>query len=248
VSVVAADVLGLAPWMAALAVAIVFVGAATQASIGVGLGLVAAPTLSLMDPAFIPGALTISIVPLVVGMTVREHVHVDRTIYKAIPGRLVGSLAGAWVVATGGQDAVVLVVGIAVLLAVAASLSTVHFSPTAGHLVVAGTASGFAGTVAGVGGPPMAITYQHSDPRTLRASLAAFNTIGLLAFTLPSLVVAGVIGRREVELACLLVPGVVGGLWSGKYLIARLPPDRVRAFVLGVCAVSAVVLLARQFL
>lgn len=246
--VVAADVVGLAPWMAVLAVAIVFVGAATQASIGVGLGLLAAPTLSLMDPSFIPGALTISLVPLVVGMTWRERVHIDRTIYKAIPGRFVGSLVGAWVVATGGQSAVAIVVGVAVLLAVAASFSTLHFSPTPGHLLVAGTASGFAGTVAGVGGPPMAISYQHSDPRILRGSLAAFNTIGLLAFTLPSLLIAGVIGPREVQLAILLVPGVVAGLWLGKHLIARLPPDRVRPFVLAACAGSAIVLLVSELL
>ena len=246
--VAVADIVGLAPWMAMLAVVIVFVGAATQASIGVGLGLLAAPTLSLMDPSFIPGALTISLVPLVVGMMWRERAHIDRTIYKAIPGRFVGSLLGAWVVATGGQAAVAIVVGVAVLLAVAASLSSVHFSPTSGHLLVAGTASGFAGTVAGVGGPPMAISYQHADPRILRGSLAAFNTIGLLAFTIPSLLIAGVIGAREVELGLLLVPGVVGGLWLGKHLIARLPPDRVRPVVLAVCAASAVVLLASELL
>jgi uncharacterized membrane protein YfcA len=240
------EVLGLAPWMAGLAVVIVFVGAATQASIGVGLGLLAAPTLTLMDPAFIPGALAIALVPLVVGMMIRERDHIDRTIYRAVPGRLLGSVVGAWVVATAGQDAVVIVVGVAVLLAVGASISTIHFSPTSGHLLVAGTASGFAGTVAGVGGPPMAITYQHADPRILRASLAAFNTIGLLAFTLPSLLIAGVIGEREVRLACLIVPGVVAGLWVGGRLIAAIPPERVRPYVLGVCAASAIVLLVSE--
>ena len=91
----------------------------------------------------------------------------------------------------------------------------------------------------------MALTYQHSDPRTLRATLALFNMIGS-AFTIPSLVIAGVIGRRELALALMLVPGVLIGLRVGRFTIARLPPERVRPYVLVACAASAVVLLARQ--
>lgn len=244
--IVAFEIFGLAPWQVAIAVAVVFVGSATQASIGVGAGLLAAPTLSLIDASFIPGALTLSLVPLVSGMAWRERHHIDTAVYRAIPGRLAGTIVGAWVVATGGQDAVAIVVGCAVLLAVLASLTRIHFTPSRRNLAVAGTAAGFSGTVAGVGGPPMAITYQNSDPRVLRGSLAVFNTIGLILFTLPSLAIAGVTGRREVQLAVLLVPGVVVGLWVGKYAIARLPPERVRPFVLGVCAASALVLLFRQ--
>lgn len=245
---IAAEIIGLAPWAAVVAVTIVFVGSATQASIGVGLGLLAAPILSLLDPSFIPGALTLAIVPLVTGMMWRERRHIDPTVYRAVPARLVGTIVGAWVVATGGQDAVAIVVGTAVLFAVLVSITGLHVTPSRRNQIIAGTASGFSGTVAGVGGPPMAITYQHADPRVLRASLAAFNTIGLLLFTLPSLVIAGVTGRREVQLALLLVPGVFGGLWVGKYTIARLPPERVRPFVLVVCATSAIVLLANEVL
>ena len=51
---IAAEVLGLDWPLAVLAIGIVLVGSATQASIGVGLGLLAAPTLTLIDPAFIP--------------------------------------------------------------------------------------------------------------------------------------------------------------------------------------------------
>jgi uncharacterized membrane protein YfcA len=244
---IAAEIVGVPAGLFVLAILIVLVGAATQASIGVGLGLLAAPTLSLIDPAFIPGALTIAMPPLVVGMTWRERDHIDRTIYRAVPARFVGSVAGAALVATQGQRAVAAVVGVAVLSAVVASFTRLHFRPTLRNQLVAGTASGFAGTVAGVGGPPMAITYQHADPRVLRSSLAAFNSIGLIAFTLPSLVIAGVIGRRELALGCLLVPGVIAGFTVGKYTIAKLPPERVRPFVLAVCAGSALLVLSRSF-
>ena len=94
----------------------------------------------------------------------------------------------------------------------------------------------------------MALTYQHSDPRVLRATLAVFHMIGLLCFTLPSLVIARVIGWHELQLACVLLPGVVAGFLIGKYTIAKLPPERVRPFVLVVCAASAIAVLVTSFL
>ena len=54
------------------------------------------------------------------------------------------------------------------------------FRPTDRSLVVAGLASGFAATTTGVGGPPMALTYQNSDPATMRATISAFFSIGTL--------------------------------------------------------------------
>lgn len=242
---VAAQVIGLNPWLAAVAVLIVLIGAATQASIGIGLGLLAAPTLTLIDPAFIPGAIAISVVPLTVGMTVRERGHIDHGIFRAVAGRVVGIVFGAWVVANATQGFIATVVAVSVLLAVVGSISGVRFAPSRRNLLIAGTASGFTGTVAGIGGPPMALTYQHADPRTLRASLAAFNTIGSM-FIIPSLVIAGVIGRRETELAMLLIPGILAGLWVGRIGVARLPAHRVRPFVLLACASSALILLGRQ--
>jgi uncharacterized membrane protein YfcA len=241
----AADVFGLSSWQVAAAVLIVVIGSATQASIGIGLGLLAAPTLSLIDPAFIPGAIAIAVVPLTVGMTVREHEHVDREIYRAAIGRLAGVVLGAWLLTRAGDGFIAIVIGASVLLAVIASATGIRFAPTRRNVMIAGTASGFTGTVAAIGGPPMALTYQHSDPRTLRSSLAAFNMIGS-AFTIPSLVIAGVIGLRELQLALVLVPGVFAGLWLGRIGIARLPAERVRLFVLIACAGSAVVLLGHE--
>ena len=126
----AADVVGLAPWAAALAVSIVLLGSALQASIGVGLGLLAAPTLSLIDPDFIPGALTVCVVPLTVGMTLRERHHIDRSILRAVAGRFVGVVVGAWLVASTGQRSVAIVVGLSVLFAVIASATGLRFAPT----------------------------------------------------------------------------------------------------------------------
>lgn len=245
-AVLGADFAGVALWMLALAVLIVFVGSSTQAVIGVGLGLVAAPTLSLLDEAFIPGAIVIVNLPLTLGIAWRERDHIDWGILRAVPTRAIGTVAGAWLVAVGGRQATSIVVAVAVLFAVVATLTRLRLSPTPRNQMVAGAASGLAGTAAGIGGPPMAITYQHSDPRILRATLATFNSISVVLLSIPSLAVADVIGGREVRLAAVLIPPVFAGLWVGKHAIVRLPPERVRYGVLTVCATSALVLLARQ--
>ena len=242
---VAAQLLGLSPLMILIAVGVVAIGSATQASIGIGLGLLAAPILTLIDPGFIPGAISVCVLPLSVGMTLRERDHIDRGILRAVAGRFVGVVAGAVMLSRAGHGVIAIVVGASVLVAVIGSASGLTFRPTRRNLLIAGTASGVSGTVAAIGGPPMALTYQHSDPRTLRASLAAFNTIGS-TMTIPSLVIAGVLGVREMQLAAVLVPGVIAGLWFGRVGIARLPAHRVRSFVLLACATSAVVLLVNE--
>ena len=244
--IAAAEIIGIDAWLMVLAVLIVFVGASTQSAIGVGLGLIAAPTLSLIDPDFIPGAIVIVNLPLTLGIAWRERRHIDWGILRAVPTRFVGTVIGAWLVATTGDQVTSIVVAVSVLFAVLVTAKRIHVAPTPRNQIVAGGASGLAGTIAGIGGPPMAITYQHADPRTLRASLATFNSIALVFFSIPSLTIAGVIGRREVNLALVLIPAVFAGLWIGKHLIRRLPPERIRVAVLAVCAGSAIVLLVSQ--
>ena len=128
---------------------------------------------------------------------------------RAVPVRAVGTLVGTWLVVEGGQRAVAIVIATAVLLAVASSLTGLKVRPTRRNQLIAGGVAGVSGTVAGIGGPPMAITYQYEDAGVLRASLAAFNAVSIVALSIPLLVIADVIGWREVQLAIVLVAGRV---------------------------------------
>lgn len=242
----AAEYAGVDLWLLGLAVVIVFAGSATQAAIGVGLGLMAAPTLSMLDEAFIPGAIVIVNLPLTLGIAARERDHIDWSIMRAVPTRAIGTALGTLLVVTGGQRAIAIMIGCAVVLAVIVSLTGLRLRPTRRNQLIAGGAAGLSGTVAGIGGPPMAIAYQHTDPSVLRASLAAFNTVSIVFLTLPMLFIAGVIRWREAQLAAVLVVGVFAGLWVGRHAIRRLPPRQVRYAVLAACTASALILLIRQ--
>jgi uncharacterized membrane protein YfcA len=243
-----ATIVGLEPWLALVSISVVAVGAALQASVGIGLGLLAAPILGIIDPDFIPAAIAIGVVPLTVGMAVREHDHIDRRgMGWAIGGRVPGVFVGAWVAAVASHTTLAVLIGISVLGAVLASLAGIHFPPSNRNLLIAGTASGFTGTATGIGGPPMALTYQHSDPEVIRSTLAAFFVVGG-AMSITGLVVSGVLGVHEFELGLLLVPGVLAGLWASRYTVSRLPAEKVRPIVLTICAASALALLVDEVL
>jgi uncharacterized membrane protein YfcA len=239
---------GLDPWVAVYCLVVVFVGAVIQSSIGFGLGLVAAPALGLADPDFVPVALLVAIAPMALAMAVRERHHVDRRgIGWAVLGRVPGSAFGAWVAARADHTTLAILIGVSVLAAVAASVTGFHFRPSRHNLAMAGVASGFGGTVVGIGGPPMALTYQHSNAPTLRSTLAVFFLVGLM-ISIVSLAVAGVIAERELKLGLLLVPASLAGTGVGRLAAGHLPEGKVRPLVLGLCAASALALLAEQLL
>jgi uncharacterized membrane protein YfcA len=141
----------------------------------------------------------------------------------------------------------VIVVGLAVLLAVIASVSDVDITPTHPNLFLAGVVSGFSAAASAIGGPPMAITYQHEDPSSLRATLAAYFTIGGVV-TAALLAITGVLRTRELQLGLLLIPGAALGLWATRFVIGRLPAAKVRAAVLTVSAISAAALIVNEAL
>ncbi|HSL75032.1 MAG TPA: sulfite exporter TauE/SafE family protein [Ilumatobacteraceae bacterium] len=239
--------LGLSMWMAVACVGVVYIGATVQASIGIGLGMIASPMLALADPDFIPAAIMIAVLPLTFAIAWVDRSHIaPRDVGFALIGRVPGTIAGALVVAALTDRVLAVMVAVSVLLAVLASITGRIFRPTDRALMVAGLASGFAGTTTGVGGPPMALTYQNSDPATMRATISAFFAIGSL-LSIGALALAGEVGVRQWQLTALIMPGVVLGVVTARLLKDQLRPSVVRPAVLVICTVAAVALLVETF-
>ena len=221
----------------------VFIGATVQGSIGIGLGLIAAPVLILADPEFIPATITIAVIPLTLIIAWADRNHVQwRDAGIAVLGRFPGVVAGAIVAATVSDRVLAILVAASVLSAVALSLTNRRIHLTTATLATAGAASGFTGTTTGIGGPPMALTYQHADPVTMRATISAFFFVGAAMSTI-ALWFAGEVGRRQIELSLLIVPAVIAGALAARIVARFLRPHYVRPLVLGVCAASGFLLL-----
>jgi uncharacterized protein len=238
---------GLPLGVAIACVLVVYVGATVQASIGIGLGMIASPVLALADTAFIPVAIMLAVVPLTFAIAWVDRRHIEpREVGFALIGRVPGTIVGALVVAALSDRVLAVMVATSVLLAVVSSITGRLFQPTDRALVVAGLASGFAGTTTGVGGPPMALTYQNSDPATMRATISAFFAIGAL-MSIGALALAGEIGVRQLQLTALILPGVVLGVVTSRHVKDLLRPEVVRPAVLVICTIASVALVVETF-
>ncbi len=93
--------LGLSMGIAIACFVVVYVGATVQASIGIGLGMIASPMLLLADPDFIPAAIMLAVLPLTftIAWIDREHI-APRDVGFALVGRVPGTIAGALLVAS----------------------------------------------------------------------------------------------------------------------------------------------------
>lgn len=234
------------PWLSlAACLAIVYVGTTVQASIGIGLGMMSSPVLALVDTDFVPVAILLVVIPLSGSVAWAEREHVDRSgAALMLVGRVPGVAAGAVVVSVLSDTVLGLLVAGSVLIAVVVSLIGRKFVVGSGTLVVAGGLSGLMATATGVGGPPVALTYQHDTPQTMRATVSAFFVVGAV-MSFVGLLIAGAVTTRSLELSGLLLPAVGLGLLTARRYRHRLDPKIVRPAVLAICTASAVALLVR---
>ena len=100
------------------------------------------------------------------------------------------------------------------------------------------------GTVSGIGGPPIALVYQQSDGPTLRGTLARYFTVGNVV-AIPTLIVAGHLGRDELVPIAVLVPGALAGYAASGWLAGHLDKRTARPIILVLSAAAAVAVLIR---
>lgn len=228
----------------ALASAVIVVAATAQAALGIGFGIVAAPVLAVIDPALVPGPVMAlgTLVALIVALRERASVALAG-LGPALAGRILFSLLGG--LAAGALPAALfpLVFAALILAAVALSLSGLRVEPTRRNLFLAGSASGFMGTLTAVGTPPLAIVYQHAPGAEARASLSAFFAIGG-AVSMLSLAAFGAFGRADLVLGLALAPAMLAGYALSPLLARRTDRGWMRPAMLALCVGAAAVLLA----
>ncbi|MFG1615482.1 sulfite exporter TauE/SafE family protein [Nonomuraea wenchangensis] len=224
----------------------VFVGAVVQGSVGFGLGLVAAPVLTLLDPDLMPGAIQVVNATLPLFTLAVEWRRVDwRGLGFAVLGRVPGSVLGALVIVYVSVYSRGLLVAVMVLVAVALTARAVSVPRNGATITSAGFVSGVTGTATGIGGPPIALVYQTAKGPQIRATLAMFFFLSAVQSLVILAIVGELPGRALSTGATLIVPMLLGFLVSGP-LRRYLDGGKVRTAVLVVAAVSAVGLIAQN--
>ena len=224
----------------------VLVGAVAQSLVGLGLALVSAPVVTLVEPRLMPElvlALAI-LLPLLTLLHSRRGIDwpgLGWVLGARVPGVAVGVL----LLAAFSDRSLGVAVGVMVLLAVAASLGTWELRASRPTLATAGFLSGVAGTTTSIGGPPVALVYQRRPPEQLRSTLAVFFAAGA-ALSLAGLGLAGRLHPGSLLLSVVLLPVLLLGQVLGVRLQGHLAPGLTRYAVLALCAASALTLLVRS--
>ena len=224
----------------------ILAGAVVQGAVGFGMNLVAAPLLVLLDPNLVPVPMLLVGSTHAVMSVLREHTHADWSgVGWAMLGRLPGTVLGVLAVATLPGRGLAVVVAASVLVCVALSVITWHPRPEPRALVLAGVASGTFGTAAAIGGPPVALLYQHSAGSTVRATMGAYFVLGS-GLSVAGLAVAGEVGAADVWAAVLLTPFLLAGFALSGPARRWLDGRWLRPAVLVVSAGGAVLLILRS--
>ena len=224
----------------------VLVGSTVQAVVGLGVGLVAAPVITLVEPQLMPGVLIALALVLPCVTLVHDHDDIDwHGLTWSLPSRILGTAMGVWVLAHLSERQLGVSVGAMVLVAVLLTWKVVTVPISRTSLSGAGFVSGVTGTATSIGGPPFALLYQHRPAPQVRSTLAVYFLVGA-AISVLGLTLSGELTLTQLHAAVLIFPAVVLGVVAGVPLRRRLPAHVVRPAVLLLSAASAAVLVLRS--
>jgi len=226
----------------------VVLGALVQSGVGLGLGVVAAPVVTLLDPALMPGSMLIAGAALPVLILAREARHTDWPgVSWALAGRIAGTAAGIWLVTAVPVQALGILVGAAVLAVIAAGSLGRELPRNRWTLLGAGVVSGTTGTATSIGGPPVALLYQRERGARVRATLSLFLCVGN-SLAIAALAVAGRMPAPDVGAGLIFLGCAAAGLAAAARFRRFLDAGRIRAALLVTASASATILIVHSLL
>jgi uncharacterized protein len=231
-------------WAAAAVVCAL--GGLLQGAIGFGFALMIAPALAMIDTTLVPGTPIMLAIALGGASMIRNRAGMYRSSWlMAVVGSIPGTVLGGLAVVALPERGLAIVLAISVLGSVALSVSGIDARPTTRTLLAAGAVSGFTGTSTSIGGPPVALLYQHAPGDEIRGVLAGYFFI-TGAMSAAMLGASGELDTHQLRIAAGLVAPMLVGLVFARPLHPLVDRGFTRPAVLGVCTAAAIVLLARQ--
>lgn len=230
-------------WMVALVVTAL--AAMLQGVVGLGFAMVSVPILSLIDPRLAPVPQLLITIPLTVSMAWRERHAMDLSgAAWIIAGRVPGALIGLGFLAIVTGAALDVMIAVIVLIAVVIIASGYHVARHPGTDFTAGVFSGTSSLVASIGGPPLALLYTDAEGETIRSSLAAVFSVGIL-ITVGVRAVSGNITTSDLRVAAVLFPGLLVGYLLSDPLKDRVTKRQLKTAILMLSSLAAIGLLIR---
>jgi uncharacterized membrane protein YfcA len=108
----------------------------------------------------------------------------------------------------------------------------------------AGFVGNVTGTAASVGGPPVALLFQHHRGPTVRATLGAYFAISA-TLSVVGYGVTGAITLDRFLLALALLPAMLIGAWASKHFHGLVDKGWLRPSVLVLSSIAGAIAIAR---
>ncbi|WP_028304547.1 sulfite exporter TauE/SafE family protein [Oceanospirillum maris] len=226
-----------------LALAAVTLGIGIQAWTGIGFGLLSAPLLYLISPAYVPGPVLVLgfVLSLMVVVRHRNGLICLRVLTASI-ARIPGAWLGASLLGILPVHWLGITLGLALLFALVITRYRFSLAPDRWTLILAGFSSGVMGTATSVGGPPMAMVYQKTERLQSRNELALFFML-TTPVSLLMLAFNDLFDFQTLLLTLPLLPGVVAGYAMGGFLARYLNPRQAKSAMFLLSVIGAVVVL-----
>jgi uncharacterized protein len=242
---------GLTPLVILLAFLAVFGAAFLRGFTGFGFGLAAVPALSLMLSPVVVIPLTLLLVMLagVQQMPKIRHLADWRSVWILVAGSLVGSPIGIWVLTALPANALRVVIGITLIVAVIVLWRQPRFGgePSLPTGFGTGIVSGVLNGSTGFAGPPVILYFlsSHDSVPVARASLIMyffFSTGGALIYD----AFHGLIDGHVLLLTVIFFPALCIGNWLGDRSFDGSSAATYRRVALVILLVLAVLAVGRS--
>lgn len=211
---------------------ILITGATLQGLIGFGLGLFSAPFLFLLAPDLVPVPMILNALVITFVLLVSERKFVDRHLAPfSVVGGTLGVILAAVIISTIDWAYYQILFGVSIVTAVIISLA--GFAPQVSSLssAIAGTLSGFMGTLTSAGGAPMGLLYQTSNQEKIRANLSLFF-VYINFLSIASLSIGGMVSKQDLQLFLYSLPAVAIGWIISLYLQPYINVNVIRPLIL----------------
>lgn len=221
----------------------VFISAFAQGCSGMGFAMLSAPIVTLFAPGLIPVLLLVLMIPLNAYIGWRERAAIDWRGVKLISvGRFLGTFLGLWILLVINLYQLSLLIGWSTLIAAVVAMLSPSFDLGRTGLGLVGLITGVTETSTGVGGPPLALAYQHKSGAILRSTVALCFLVGEV-ISLIVLMIGGKVGSDTLLVSVQMLPFLVLGSYASKFVHHRLDGPLLRYLVLGFSSISGIVVI-----
>ncbi|MGB3423003.1 MAG: sulfite exporter TauE/SafE family protein [Castellaniella sp.] len=221
----------------------VFISAFAQGCSGMGFAMLSAPIVTLFAPGLIPVMLLVLMIPLNAYIGWRERAAIDWRGVKLISvGRFAGTFLGLWILLVVNLHQLSLLIGWSTLIAAVVAMLSPSFELGKKGLGLVGLITGVTETSTGVGGPPLALAYQHKSGAVLRSTVALCFLVGEV-ISLIVLAIGGKVDTDALIVTMQMLPFLVLGSYASKFVHHRLDGPLLRYLVLGFSSISGIVVI-----